>query len=109
LKSRLQDSVAAETIPLIINALRKKDGGIGGCSKKTVPKSERFFDNRYNSQRILLPVNYQRIRALPQVSPPPKTGKHIKSSGWMLPSRTASSSAMAQEAEEILPYFWSVK
>jgi hypothetical protein len=26
---------------------RKKDGGISGSSKKSVPKSERFFDNRF--------------------------------------------------------------
>jgi len=35
------------TIPLVIIAFRKKDGGISVCSKKGVPKSERFFDNRY--------------------------------------------------------------
>jgi hypothetical protein len=26
---------------------RKKDGGISGCSKKNVRKSERFFDDHY--------------------------------------------------------------
>jgi len=34
-------------IPLVIIAFRKKDGDIGGCSKKSAPKSERSFDNRY--------------------------------------------------------------
>jgi hypothetical protein len=35
-------------IPLVIIAFRKKDGGISGCSKKSAPQAERFFDNRYN-------------------------------------------------------------
>jgi hypothetical protein len=34
-------------ILLVIIAFRKKDGGISGCNKKSVPKSERFFDDRY--------------------------------------------------------------
>jgi hypothetical protein len=37
------------SIPLVIIAFRKKNGGISGSSKKSVPKSERFFDNRYKS------------------------------------------------------------
>ncbi len=47
-------------------------------------------------------------RALPQVNPPPKTGRHTRSPSLMLPSRTASSKAMAQDAEEIFPYLLSV-
>jgi hypothetical protein len=42
-----------EIIPLVIIVFRKKDGGIGGCSKKSVPKSERFFDNRYTKMIVV--------------------------------------------------------
>jgi hypothetical protein len=38
-------------MPLGIMAFRKKDGGISGCSKKSIPKSERFFDNRYKRRK----------------------------------------------------------
>ena len=46
---------------------------------------------------------YHLISALPQVSPPPNTGMQIICPGWILLSRTASSSAIAQDADEILP------
>jgi hypothetical protein len=47
-------------IPLVIIAFRKKDGGLSGCSKKSVPKSERFFDNRYKlvSEKIFTMKQY---------------------------------------------------
>jgi hypothetical protein len=35
-----------------------KDGGISGCSKKNVPQSERFFDNRYSG--VSLGIGMQR-------------------------------------------------
>ncbi len=50
------------------------------------------------------PFYSQRIRALPQVRPPPNTGRQIRSCGLMLPSRTASSRAIAQESYDMLPY-----
>jgi preprotein translocase subunit SecA len=31
------------------------DGGISGCSKKSAPKSERYFDNRYNTHGKVIP------------------------------------------------------
>lgn len=63
----------------------------------------RIEAERTNKRFIFVNV-YHLIRALPQVSPPPKTGRQIRSSGWILPSRTASSNVIAQEAEEMLPY-----
>ncbi len=51
---------------------------------------------------------YHLMRALPQVRPPPKTGRQTRSFCLMLPSLTASSRAMAQEAEEMLPYLLRV-
>jgi len=49
-------------------------------------------------------TTYHLTRALPQVKPPPKTGRQTRWPSWMLPSLTASSKAMAQEAEEMFPY-----
>jgi hypothetical protein len=46
------------------NCVPKKDGGISGCSKKNVPKSERFFDNRYMDKMR------SRLFAGPCLSPP---------------------------------------
>jgi hypothetical protein len=45
--SEMSPKKAIGFMPLVIIAFRNKDGGISGCNKKSVPKSERFFDNRY--------------------------------------------------------------
>jgi NosR/NirI family nitrous oxide reductase transcriptional regulator len=50
---RIRESITRRFIPLVIIAFRKKDGGISGCSKKSVPKPERFFDNRYKSKKAI--------------------------------------------------------
>ena len=57
---------------------------------------------------LAAPECYHRMRALPQVRPPPKTGRQTISSFFMLPSRTASSRAIAHDAEEMFPYLWRV-
>jgi hypothetical protein len=49
-------------------------------------------------------ADYHRMRALPQVNPPPKAVKRTRSPGLTVPSRTASSRAMGTVAEEIFPY-----
>ena len=51
---------------------------------------------------------YHLMRALPQVNPPPNTGMHTRSPSLTLPSLTASSREMAQDAEEMLPYLSKV-
>jgi hypothetical protein len=56
-------------IPLVIIAFRKKDGGISGGSKKSVPKSKRFFDKRYKHQQAKLPADRDRRPAAGQKSP----------------------------------------
>ena len=58
-----------------------------------------------NFFRALKEISYHFISALPQVSPPPKTGRQIKSPFLILPTSTASAREIAHEAEEILPYF----
>ena len=73
-------------------------------------------DTKYGVSKVVLGVAKlseirvysQRKRALPQVNPPPKTGMQTKSPGLTLLSLMASSSAIAHEAEEILPYLWTV-
>src|SRR4030042_4773520 len=47
---------------------------------------------------------YHFISTLPHVRPPPNTGMQIISPFLMLPSLTASSRALAQDAEDELPY-----
>jgi len=66
------------------------------------------FSNRAEVLERMQRLIYHRNSALPQVKPPPKTGRQTRSSILMLPSRTASSKAIAQEAEDILPYLWMV-
>jgi len=51
---------------------------------------------------------YHLTKALAQVRPPPKAVRTIRSPFLIDPSRTASSKAMAAEAEEMLPYLWTV-
>ena len=46
------------------------------------------------------------MTAAPHVSPAPKTTSRIRSPRWILPDATASSSAMATDAAEVLPYLW---
>jgi hypothetical protein len=46
------DASDINSIPLVIIAFRKKDGGISGCSKKSAPRSGRFFDNRYKEMML---------------------------------------------------------
>lgn len=55
--------------------------------------------NDYNNSRV-----YHWIRALPQVKPPPKAVKMTLSPRFIEPERTASSKAMAVEADDELPY-----
>lgn len=81
-----------------------------GVSKEEAVSSKRFVivPMAYFILPTMMPASYHRIRALPQVSPPPKTGRQIRCPSWMLPSLTASSNAMAQDAEEMFPYLWRV-
>ncbi len=48
--------------------------------------------------------SYHLTAAEAQVSPPPKATKRTMSPSFMMPSLTASSSAMGIEAAEVLPY-----
>src|SRR3990172_9429961 len=51
---------------------------------------------------------YHRTKAEAQVRPPPNASNSRRLLSLILPSRTASSSAMGMEAAEVLPYLGSV-
>jgi hypothetical protein len=62
-----------------------------------------------NSVPAGAPAGYHRIKADAQVRPPPKASSRMRLFSLILPSRTASSSAMGMEAAEVFPYLWMVR
>ena len=103
LEGELKKKVQKELLPII----RKEIERLKKWLREFQPEDEEKKPRKVMIRKEGLD-GYQRMRALPQVKPPPNTGRQTRLPSLILPSRTASSRAMAQDAEEILPYLCMV-
>ena len=59
--------------------------------------------SEYSMLSLENPPRYQRMSAVPQVSPPPMVAISTRSCGLILPARMAVSSVIGSEDEDVFP------